>query len=261
MAQSTFFNESLIVIIMAGGNGKRMESDLPKVLHQVADLPMIVNIIFEARKLSPKKILIVVGQYRPIIESTINAYVDMTNIEFIDQVAALGTGHAVQCCRSALETNHADAGPGSTVLVLSGDVPLIKSSTMATMLHNLSKVKIMTTQLDIPFGYGRIIQQENKFDRIVEEKDCNPEQKLITTVNCGIYAFKSDILCKYLPYIHNDNSQKEFYLTDIIEIIKQNEQTVVDMYEIPADKQIEIYGVNTKQQLESLIEMHSLQIK
>jgi len=244
----------LVIIIMAGGNGKRMESDLPKVLHDVGGYPMIVNIICESKKLCPKKILIVVGQFRPIIESTIRQYViNLDLIEFIDQSAALGTGHAVMCCRSILESSYMS----STTLVLSGDVPLIKTSTMFQMLHRLKKAKIMVTTLTDPFGYGRIVENDGVFDKIVEEKDCDPEQKKILKVNCGIYAFKTSTLCKYLPHIQNKNSQKEFYLTDIIEIIKNDEQTVVDMYEIPADRQIEIYGVNTRQQLHTLIEMHN----
>jgi len=239
--------QNLIVIIMAGGLGKRMNSTLPKVLHSISNEPMLVRVIKQALVLNPKKILIVVGKYKNIIESTIKEFVDLNNISFVNQPEALGTGHAIQCCIPEL-LNY----DNSNVLILSGDVPLLKSSTMLNLVSNFNKVKLMTSIFDNPYGCGRILETNNLFDRIIEEKDCTLEEKKINKINCGIYAFNSNILCKYLPLLNNNNSQGEYYLTDIVEIIKKNENINIDMYEISKEKQIEIIGVNTAEQLVEL---------
>lgn len=244
-----------IIIIMAGGLGKRMNSDLPKVLHKVGNLPMLYRIIVEARKIIPSKILIVVGKYRQIIELTLKEYTNLNDIVFINQSEPLGTGHAIMCCRDYLLTNNLI--DNYKILILSGDVPLIQSSTILNML-NCNNVKIMVVELDNPTGYGRILEIDNQFQKIVEEKDCLKEQVLITKINCGIYAFDSNLLCKYLPFIKNENVQKEYYLTDIVEIIKNNEAINIDMYLIPREQQIEIIGVNTKEQLDNLNARYNL---
>lgn len=236
----------LNVIIMAGGLGKRMESTIPKVLHNILNKPMIVHVIEESIKLNPNKIIIVVGKYRAIIDKTIRDYIDLDNlpISFVNQPEALGTGHAIQCCLNELKTDLCQR-----TLILSGDVPLLKFETMYELIQNTNKVKIMTTELENSTGYGRIIESNSEFLKIKEEKDCLPEEKLIKKINCGIYSFNTEILCKYLPYLNNNNSQNEYYLTDIIEIIKTNENIKVDMFNIPKNKHHEIMGINTKEQL------------
>jgi len=235
-----------IVIIMAGGLGKRMQSDLPKVLHQVKHEPMIVRVIKQAVQLNPKKIFIVVGKYRYIIEHTIQQYIH-DELNYVMQDNPKGTGHAIQCCLDQLDKyqNH-------HVLILSGDNPLISVHTMRNMLTDLDKIRILVTNLPNTYGYGRIMEYNNRFSKIIEEKDCTPEQRLITKVNCGTYACQTDVLCKYLPQLTNNNVQQEYYLTDIIEIIKNQEQIDISMYEIPLDRQYEISGVNTKEQLDQL---------
>tara|TARA_Y100000389_G_scaffold196556_1_gene229682 strand:- start:12283 stop:13008 length:726 start_codon:yes stop_codon:yes gene_type:complete len=229
---------------MAGGLGKRMCSDLPKVLHLLDNKPMLVRVLENSLLLKPKKILVVVGKYKSIISSTISNYISLENIEFVNQPEAKGTGDAIKCCRNTLLSykNH-------KVLILSGDVPLVSLDTMMNTITNLKKCKIVVTQVDNPQGLGRIYLENNKFIKIIEDKDCNEEQKKIDLINTGIYSFNSDILCKYLPLIYNNNAQKEYYLTDIIEIIKLNENIDIDMYKINKDKQYELTGVNTKQQL------------
>lgn len=236
----------LNVIIMAGGLGKRMESTIPKVLHVILDKPMIVHVIEESIKLNPDKIIIVVGKYKDIIDKTIRDYIDLDNLPilFVNQPEALGTGHAIQCCMNELNKILT-----KTTLILSGDVPLLKYETMYELIQNTNKVKIMTTELENSSGYGRIIESNYEFLKIKEEKDCLPEEKLIKKINCGIYSFNTEILCKYLPYLNNNNSQNEYYLTDIIEIIKMNEKIKVDMFNIPNNKHHEIMGINTKEQL------------
>ena len=239
---------NLHVFILAGGLGKRMESTLPKVLHCVLNKPMLVHVIETAKLLHPSKIFIVVGKYREIIETTLNEYISLENIIFVNQHEALGTGHALQCALPELSS----LPPNDQILVLSGDVPLLKLSTMKSMIKMKNSANIMTTFYKDPKGYGRIITENGKFQKIVEQKDCDEREKQIQIVNAGIYSFDVSILCKNLPKINNHNAQSEYYLTDIFEIIKNNENITIGMVQLPTHKNIELTGINTKQQLEEL---------
>lgn len=256
----------MIVIIMAGGLGKRMESDLPKVLHKVYGIieqkpnnhcvsnyiyekynkPMIVHVINSALKINPKKIFIIVGSYRDIIENTINQYIEPNDIiEYVIQEQALGTGHAVKCCLPRLVDY-----PDCKTLILSGDVPLISINTIEKLTNNSNK--LLVTKLSNPYGCGRIILDGNrKLVKIVEEKDCDESQKLIQLVNCGIYQINSNVLIELLPKITNDNKANEYYLTDIISLMIEH-QINIDFYELEECKQYEIKNINTKKDLEEL---------
>lgn len=229
---------------MAGGLGKRMESKIPKVLHMVNDKPMIVHIIEKAIRISPEKIFVVGGKFLPIIEYAIYIYKLTNYVTFVKQEQPLGTGHAIQCCKPFLEKY-----PNTNTLILSGDVPLIEINTLKILLNVNKCVKVLTTELENPFGYGRIIENNNVFEKILEEKDCSNEEKNIKKINSGIYCFKTPILCKYIMDIKNENQQKEYYLTDIIEIIKNNENTHIEQYVLPEYSSNQILGVNTKEQL------------
>ena len=235
------------IIIMSGGLGKRMESNLPKVLHKVNKIPMVVRVIKEAKKLNPKNILLVVGKYRDIIEKTLQEYEVSTGITFIIQEKPLGTGHAIQCCKRYLFIN---CDKNDKVLVLSGDTPMITFKLMKEMV-DFKDVKIMYTKRDNPSGYGRIQTLKGEFMRIVEHKDCNEEELKNQQVNCGIYSFRNELLMKYLNYITNNNAQKEYYLTDLIEILK-NHNFNIDMYCLEKEYQKLLIGVNTKKQLDDL---------
>jgi UDP-N-acetylglucosamine diphosphorylase/glucosamine-1-phosphate N-acetyltransferase len=242
--------KNLIVIIMAGGLGKRMNSDLPKVLHCVKGKPMLVRVIEQALLLHPNEILIVVGKYKNIIIDTLSKYIniDTHKIQFVYQAEPLGTGHAIQCCSTELSKYQYN----SSTLILSGDVPLLQHDTLTHFLDNNYDVNLMTTLLPNPTGYGRIIEHDNIFTKIVEEKDCSNEEKCVTKVNCGIYAINTGLLCKYITKLDNNNSQKEYYLTDVIELIKNNENIDVCTFNIPIHKQYQIMGVNTPEQLNEL---------
>jgi len=249
-------DKSVVVIVMAGGLGKRMESNIPKVLHKIEGISMINHILRKIKVLRSlvnlEKVIIVVGKYESQIREDIEKCVESgesLNIKYVNQKEPLGTGHAVQCCREEL-LHHLN----SDVLILSGDVPLISISTMLNLLKIPNQVKLITTKLSNPEGYGRVIINRGVFDKIVEQKDCNAKELSITTINCGIYAINSMLLSKYLPYLKNENKQNEFYLTDIIELIKNGERIKIDLYDIPEDKQIEIMGVNTIEQLTALEE-------
>ncbi len=253
-----------IILIMAGGDGKRMNSELPKVLHSINNKPMIVSIIETAEKLKPLKIGIIVGKHKDIITKTLKNVLKpllFNKLSFIIQNEPLGTGHAIQCskdflilCKNTLSAKN--------VIILSGDVPLITSSTINNTLEGLlnSNISIIVSKVENPYGLGRIITDtNNNIIKIVEEKDCNDEEKKINLINTGIYSFKIEILLKWLHYIKNNNNQKEYYLTDIISIIKENELGNINMYLIPEEKNFEVIGVNTKQQLLNLQDIISIQ--
>ena len=231
-----------IVLIMAGGLGKRMNSELPKVLHLLKDKPLIVHVIETALKINPIKIGIIVGKYRNIIEETINKYLkDTSIIEYIIQPEALGTGHAIMCCDNFL-SNYKK----SNVVILSGDVPLIKSDTLNKLntLFNKSCASILINKLENPHGYGRIIIDEKEFVKIVEEKDCNDREKKVDLVNSGIYCFTSETILNNINKITNNNKQTEYYLTDIFNFI--DKKLIHLLY---LENKYEVMGVNTLEQL------------
>jgi UDP-N-acetylglucosamine diphosphorylase/glucosamine-1-phosphate N-acetyltransferase len=243
--------KNIVVVIMAGGLGKRMESSLPKVLHKISGIPMICHLLLKLKVLKHivkiVKIIIVVGKYKDIIKSELEKYDQMPEIEYVIQDEPLGTGHAIKCC-----INELSGFPESDVLILSGDVPLLKLNTMNKLISMNEKVKLITTILSEPTGYGRIVKNSEKFEKIVEQKDCSKRELEVKEVNCGIYAIKSEYLCKYLPHLKNNNSQGEYYLTDIIEMIKREEIVDVGLLKIPEENVYEILGVNTVQQLKEL---------
>jgi bifunctional UDP-N-acetylglucosamine pyrophosphorylase/glucosamine-1-phosphate N-acetyltransferase len=211
---------------------------------------MINHILHNLQKLKNiKQILIVVGKYRNQIQQAIESEVDLnlSNITYVNQLEALGTGHAIQCCISELIKY-----PNSNTLILSGDVPMFSTNSMINLINNLDKARIVITTNNNPTGYGRIIINDDKFERIVEQNDCTDEQLSILKVNCGIYSFNTEILCKWLPFITNNNKKHEYYLTDIVEIIKREENTEIELYDLPTEKIIEVIGVNTISQLNEL---------
>jgi UDP-N-acetylglucosamine diphosphorylase/glucosamine-1-phosphate N-acetyltransferase len=243
----------MIVIIMAGGLGKRMESDLPKVLHQVVEpsnintkYPMLIHVINTSIKLNPTKIFVVVGKYKNIIEETINKYMGSNNlIEYVIQEPALGTAHAIRCSLSSI-SNYC----GEKALILSGDVPLISINTLKGLDGN--KNKLLITELENPYGCGRILlNSENKIIGIKEEKDCEGDEKKIKLVNCGIYCINVKHLIELIPQINNNNKSQEYYLTDIIDLMVKN-NIDIETYELEKTSQWEIKNVNTKKDLEEL---------
>lgn len=235
---------NLNIIIMAGGLGKRMKSHIPKVLHIVDGLPMVVRVIKEALKLNPNKIMLVVGKYKEYITISLANFDVLKYVTFVNQEVALGTGHAIQCTYKELEKLDKNA----KILILSGDTPLITSKLMKDMI-NFNDVQIMTTYRQDPTGYGRIKIKNNIFHKIIEHKDCNSEELLIKTVNCGIYAFKNKHLLNHLFKLNNNNKQNEYYLTDMIKIIKDEEKTTTELYILETEQQWQLTNVNDREQL------------
>ena len=241
---------NLYVTILAGGVGKRMQSTLPKVLHKVDDVPMLVRLIRQVKCMKPHKIVIIVGKFIDIIKETIIEYESsLDGIEFAIQEQPLGTGNAMLSSLSAYNTD-------GTVLILNGDNPLINVTTMTDAIKSFTdnKYELQITSLDAnnPTGSGRIITVDGVFQKIVEEKDCSPEQKLIKVINCGIYIASTDVLKSCLPKIKNTNAQNEYYLTDIVEVYRQSYSKNVGLYTLPQEKELELCNVNTKDQLDEL---------
>jgi len=236
------------IIILAGGLGKRMGSDVPKVLHLVGGVPMIVRIL---RSLpADARILIVVGKYKDIIQATIRQYTDV-DIEYVVQDPPLGTGHAVACCLPHID-------PERQVIVLSGDVPLIQTETIQKMSEYTPELRVLTMTADDPTGYGRIItsrcindsdiNESSQFVKIVEHKDCTEEERACTTVNCGIYAFSGKVAHQFVPLIQNVNSQNEYYLTDIVGLA-HGAGIRVEVCHINDDERHTVRGVNNLAEL------------
>ena len=243
-----------IIVLLAAGLGRRMQSNIPKVLNKINNTPMIVILLREIFKINDtiEKILIVVGQYKSIIESTLSYYSILnTKIEFIDQEIALGTGHAVLCCRKYLLNYPEDC----KILILYGDTPFISIKTM-TEMFNTTNIKLLTTRINNPTGFGRIIENNGEILKIVEQKDCSSSEEQINKINTGIYCCRNDLLCNYLPFINNTNNQHEYYLTDIIEIIKIRKMVDIEECSVSQDNHYEILGVNTKEQLKNLEKLY-----
>ena len=231
---------SLDIVILAAGQGTRMRSALPKVLHPVAGDSMLGHVIHSARKLSPQRIHVVIGHGADVVQERLAA----DDLNFVMQEKQLGTGHAVA---QALPELTAD-----TVLILYGDVPLIEVETLQRLLKkvNAEQLGLLTVNLVDPTGYGRIVRDEdNRVCAIVEHKDATDAQKAITEGNTGILAVPGKRLADWLGRLSNNNAQGEYYLTDVI-AMAVNDGLVVAT-EQPHDP-MEVQGANDRKQLAEL---------
>lgn len=243
--------DGISVVIMAGGQGKRFGTGKVKVLQEIFGKPMLVHIIENVEALNPIKIMVIVGNYKQVIENTLIDYIGEKRVSrlcFVNQPEAKGTGHALQCCMEELKTLD-----NSKVLVLSGDTPMMRLFTMRDIISIDSDAVLTVRDADNPFGYGRIITKDGMFEKIVEEKDANTDEKAVNLVNCGIYCIRSDLLVKNLPLLRNDNAQQEYYLTDVVKLIKDNEKVDISLFKISKKNEYEVMGVNTPEELELLI--------
>lgn len=238
----------LTICILAGGQGKRMKSDLPKVCHLFKNKPMIVHIINRSFELNSDKILIVTGKYNNIIQNTIKKYIDddkFKKLRFIIQNDPLGTGHAIKCTLSNYDNNE-------NVLILNGDTPNINKDLLLNFINSNGNNKLLVSKIDNPYGYGRVLlNKNNEILKIVEEKDASEIEKKTNIINSGIYLIESVNLIKYIPLIKNNNISNEFYLTDVIEIMLNN-KIITNGYIINKKDNDLILGVNTLEQLNNL---------
>ena len=227
MSEKNASVKPLEVLILAAGLGTRMKSRRAKVLHELGGLTLIGHVTRTSLALSPQSILVVVGHQAEQVENAVLAEAD-DRARFVVQARQNGTGDAVESARKVLENSD------SLLLILSGDVPLIKAETLQhfLQLHRASTAacSILSVRLENPTGYGRIIRDEKgAFEKIVEHRDATPEQRQIREINAGIYCFDTNKLFSALRHIKPVNDQGEYYLTDVAEILKANNE-LVDIY-------------------------------
>lgn len=232
------------IVILAAGEGTRMKSGLSKVLHPLCGRPIIKHVVDVAKKINPEKIIMVVGHKADQVKDAVGS-----GIDFVVQERQLGTGHAVKVAEKALTDFKGD------LLILSGDTPLVTFVTLKNLinLHNKNKssATLLTTCLDNPYGYGRIVRNKNGLvEKIIEEKDATEYEKQIREVNTGIYCFEKDKLFSSLKKIKTNNKQKEYYLTDVIEIL-ENENQVISAF--LTNNSNEVLGINSRIQLAEAI--------
>ncbi|MBE2260914.1 MAG: bifunctional UDP-N-acetylglucosamine diphosphorylase/glucosamine-1-phosphate N-acetyltransferase GlmU [Candidatus Accumulibacter sp.] len=228
------------IVILAAGQGKRMHSNLPKVLHQVAGKALVSHVIDAARSLTPQTICLVYGHGGDALRTSIDA----PDLVWVLQEPQLGTGHAVQQAMP-----HLAAAP--TTLVLYGDVPLIQPATLQALVHAArDALAILTVELAEPSGYGRIVRDSaGEVVRIVEQKDASAAERAIREVNSGIVALPTVRLAEWLAALSNDNAQQEYYLTDVVGMAVA---AGVPIRTVPAQGEWEVLGVNSKVQLAEL---------
>lgn len=228
------------VVILAAGKGKRMHSNLPKVLHPLAGKPLLGHVLDTARSLSPESLCVVVGHGGEVVRQAVAA----PDVQFGEQSPQLGTGHAVQQALPYL-------GQGSHTLVLYGDVPLVQASTLKRLLAAAQDgLAVLTVALDNPQGYGRILRNPaGQVTAIVEEKDASDAQRAIQEVNTGIMAIPTARLADWLGALSNNNAQGEYYLTDLIGLAVAQGVPVRTAH---PEGPWEVLGVNSKTQLAEL---------
>lgn len=231
---------SLSVVILAAGKGTRMRSQLPKVLHPVAHKPMVQHVIDAAKALNSENISIVYGHGGDQLQSTLSH----NDANWALQAEQLGTGHAVKVAEQYMPDDH-------TVLILYGDVPLIKTSTLERLLTVKPDqgIALLTVKLDNPTGYGRIIRENDRVVGIVEQKDATEQELLINEVNTGIMAVNGNLLKGWLNNLSNDNAQGEYYLTDVIAMANKDGYAIETAH---PDNGMEVEGANNRVQLAAL---------
>jgi bifunctional UDP-N-acetylglucosamine pyrophosphorylase/glucosamine-1-phosphate N-acetyltransferase len=237
-------NKPLNVLIMAAGLGTRMKSKRAKVLHELGGSPLIAHVVRAALALNPRSIITIVGHQAEEVERAALAEAGEL-ASFVVQAKQRGTGDAVESARSKLDNSD------SLVLVLSGDVPMIKAETLRNFIehHNNASAdcSILSVRLENPTGYGRIIRDRNDtFQKIVEQRDATEEQRQVKEINSGIYCFDAKHLFRALRNVEPANDQGEYYLTDVAEIILRNGGTVSVFLHNDAR---EVSGVNTRAEL------------
>ncbi len=228
---------NLEVIILAAGQGTRMKSRLPKVLHKVAGRTLLEHVVLAAQALEPVAIHVVVGHEAEQVQAALAAY----SLQWVLQEEQLGTGHAVLQALPNL-------APGSTVLVLVGDVPLINPETLKTLVAKANTTPaLLTAQVGDPYGLGRIVRDDDgTLLEVVEEKDATVAQRLITEINTGVIAAPCEDLLLYLPQVGSANKQREYYLPDMLGLAVKAGKTIASC---AAASELEILGVNDRVQL------------
>src|SRR3954469_3994586 len=230
----------LDVVVLAAGQGKRMRSDLPKVLHPLAGRALLAHALDTARALAPRKTIVVHGHGA----ERVRAAFPESDLDWVLQGEQLGTGHAVQQAMPRVD-------PKSTVVILYGDVPLVRADSLKRLIDAAGDgVAVMTTDLDNPKGYGRIVRQSSgRVERIVEDKDASPQERAIREINAGFMALSAAKLGAWLKKIGNNNAQGEYYLTDVVSLAVMEG---VPVHAVKIEDPDEVAGVNSKRDLAML---------
>ncbi|MBW4509856.1 MAG: bifunctional UDP-N-acetylglucosamine diphosphorylase/glucosamine-1-phosphate N-acetyltransferase GlmU [Scytonematopsis contorta HA4267-MV1] len=240
----------VVVAILAAGRGTRMKSNLPKVLHTLGGRSLVERVIESVKPLAPSRQMAIVGYQAESVEAALK---HVSNLEFVLQTEQLGTGHAIQQLLPHLE------GYTGDLLVLNGDVPLLRTETLKQLLQvhqeNQNAATILTAQLPDPKGYGRVFcNGENIVQQIVEDKDCTAAQKQNRRINAGVYCFRWTDLALCLPHLGTNNAQKEYYLTDAVTQVSPVMSVDVEDYQ-------EILGINDRLQLANAYDILQQRIK
>lgn len=244
-------SNDLDILILAAGLGTRMRSDVVKVLHKLDGRPLIDHVCRTAAALAPRNVYVVIGHQGDAVRSAVSMVLGEENVRFAVQHSQRGTGDAVNAAREFLENEDA------TVLVLSGDVPMIRPETLSALIARHKSVgsgraacSILSVVLADPFGYGRIIRDINgNFEKIVEQKDATDSERSVNEINSGIYCFDAKKLFAALKNVENNNSQGEFYLTDVPALLRNSGETVLIYKHSDAG---EIEGANNRMQIADL---------
>jgi bifunctional UDP-N-acetylglucosamine pyrophosphorylase / glucosamine-1-phosphate N-acetyltransferase len=229
------------VVILAAGQGTRMKSQLPKVLHPISGRPLVEHVLKTAESVSPATITLIIGHKADVVRRTLAR---RSNLGFAVQEPQLGTAHALQQAEPAL------TGQRGTLVLLSGDVPLLSPATLKRLIEThrgaSAAATVVTANVERPYGYGRIVRTEGRIARIVEERDASPEERKLREINSGIYALDLAPLWDALRGIASQNAQGEFYLTDLISIYRRRKLPVETLI---VDNPQEIRGINSRTEL------------
>jgi len=229
------------IVILAAGQGTRMKSNLPKVLHPIAGRPMIERVLDTAQAVDPDTITVIIGHKADLVRTKLG---NNQRIGVAVQEPQLGTAHALQQAEPIL------AGRSGALVLLSGDVPLLTAATLRRLLETHrgsgAAATVVTATVERPYGYGRIVRSGGQISRIVEERDASPTQRQIKEINTGIYAFDLEPLFEALRGIASQNAQGEFYLTDLIAIYRRRKLPVETLHVEDAQ---EIRGINSRSEL------------
>ena len=233
-------SQKCAAVILAAGQGTRMKSSQPKVLHEIAGQPLVAWPVGLARRLDCATIAVVVGHGSEAVQDRLGS----DNLQFPVQTEQLGTGHALLAAEAALSDF------SGTILLLCGDVPLLQQATLQRLLDlhqaEAAAVTVLTALVDIPYGYGRILRDGDRVQAIVEEKDATPAERLVQEINSGIYAFEAPYVFDALRRVGKDNAQGEYYLTDVVAAACADGRTVCALQ---AESVAEVQGINDRVQL------------
>ncbi len=240
-----------VAIVLAAGEGTRMKSATPKVLHEVCGQPILGHVLNSVKDVKAQQSVVVIGHQKELVKEYLNS--EFPKVQTVVQTKQKGTGHAVQTALASLKSVK------GLVLILASDTPLLSSQTLNQLVKaaKTSKAAVLIAEFPDPTGYGRVVRDEDKVLRIVEHKDASSEELEISEINTGVYVFDADLLKQAVAKLGSNNAQGEIYLTDVVEAINNlNEQVTA----VLCDNYLEALGVNDQAQLAEVQRIKQQQI-